>query len=225
MPQKSFQLLNELTELRSSLREKLLQQAEKKVICTDDALSEMAKKRPLRLSDFLAIPGLDHDFLDRFAHLFLDVILTFVKLDLKPVKQSKQASIVLDRYKDRLTDISKTNPNLYAGKLEKIRSFDLVSAFQKEELDSFLNLKKQTLTFNTSEEERFNHLTTLYRAINKDFKDLGTYHLYLAYPYVEGIYKKEQFPIKAPLLYMPVKIERSKKTYMLSIDTTKDIQQ
>ena len=223
MPNKSNQLFNELTDLRSVLREKLLDQHEKKTICTDEALTEMAKKRPLRLSDFLAIPGLDHDFLDRFAHLFLDVILRFVKLDIKPVKQSKHASVVLDRYKDRLTDISKTNPNLYAGKIEKIRSFDLVSAFDAEDLNLFLNMKKKTLTFDTSDEERFNHLTTLYRSINKDYKDLGTYHLYVAYPYVEGIYKKEMFPIKAPLAYMPVKLERQRKTYTLSIDTSKDL--
>ena len=59
--------------------------------------------------------------------------------------------------------------------------------------------------------------------MNKDYKDYGTYHLYLGYPYIEGIFKKDNFPIKAPLLYMPVKLERVKKTYTLSFDSHKDI--
>ncbi len=223
MPQKSVQLLKDLTDLRDSLRTKLLETGEKKNICSDDALLEMAKKRPQRLSDFLAISGLDHDFLDLYAHLFLEIILVYVKQDIKPLKQTKHASLVLDRYKDRLTDISKTNPNLYAGKIEKVRNFDLYETSKTQDVTSFLSMKKIMLTFETSDEKIYDHLTTLYRSINKDFKDLGTYHLYLAYPYVEGVYKKEQFPIKAPLAYMPVVLERAKKAYTLRVDATKDI--
>ena len=223
MPVKKNLLYDQLISLRNELRNRLLLENEKKTICTEEALREMSIKKPSRLSDFLAIPGLDKDFLEQYAHLFLDVILESIKEDVKPVRFSKEAGIALDRYKDRLTDISKSNPNLYMGRIDKVRSFDLYDETKIEELQNFLSLKKSTLKFDALNESVFEHLTTLYRNLNKDYKDLGIYHLYVGYPYVEGIYKKEEFPIKAPLVYFPVRLERSKKTYTLSFDKTKDI--
>ena len=217
------QLLEALETLRDDIKEKLKTEGMIKNICTDQALDEMAKKKPERLSDFLAIPGLDRDFLEMYAHLFLDVILSYTKKEVKKVKVSKSASFVLDRYKDRLSNISKTNPNLYMGSIVKLRSFDLYDETYREDIEKFLSRKKDTYKLNTDQVDVFERLTTLYRHMNKDYKDLGTYHLYLAYPYVEGIFKQDHFPIKAPLAYMPVKLERHKKTYTLSFDTHKDI--
>ncbi|MFA5471510.1 MAG: AAA domain-containing protein [Acholeplasmataceae bacterium] len=217
------QLLDQLEKLRDHLKEELIKEGVSKPICNDQALIEMAKKKPERLSDFLAISGLDKDFLEMYAHLFLEIILFHTKKDVKKVNVSKAASFVLDRYKDRLTNISKTNPNLYMGKIEKLRSFDLYDEQKLDELKAFLSRKKDTYKLDTANEADFLSLTTLYRHMNKDYKDYGTYHLYLGYPYVEGIFKKDNFPIKAPLAYMPVKLERIKKTYILSFDTHKDI--
>lgn len=217
------QLLDALEALREDIKEKLKVEGTQKNICTDQALEEMAKKKPERLSDFLAIPGLDRDFLEMYAHLFLDIILTFTKKEVKKVKVSKSASFVLDRYKDRLTNISKTNPNLYMGAIVKLRSFDLYDETRFEDIQKFLSRKKDVYKLNTDQDDIFDRLTTLYRHMNKDYKELGTYHLYLGYPYVEGIFKQDNFPIKAPLAYMPVKLERNKKTYTLSFDAHKDI--
>lgn len=216
-------LLEELYNLRDNLRLELQKNNETKTICNDEALYEMSKKKPSRLSDILAISGLDKDFLDRFAHLFLEVILKHSISEIKTVKVSKEASIVLDRYKDRLTDISKTNPNLYMGKIEKITSFDLYDLNRLDEIEQFVSLKKTKYLFDGFNENIFEHLTTLYRQLNKDFKDFGYYHLYVGYPYIEGIFKKEEFPVKAPLAYLPVILERNKKTYTLIIDQNKDI--
>jgi hypothetical protein len=217
------QLLTGLEILRNDIRQKLTLEGLKKSVCSDDALVEMSKKKPERLSDFLAISGLDLDFLEMYAHLFLNEILKHSKKDIKKVRVSRQASFVLDRYKDRLTNISKTNPNLYMGKIEKLRSYDLYDLDRIEELKSFLARKKDSYQLVAKHETDFNDLTTLYRHMNKDYKDLGTYHLYIGYPYVEGIFKKDNFPIKAPLAYMPIKLTRVKKTYILSFDTHKDI--
>jgi hypothetical protein len=223
MPRKQKELYKVLENLRAELREKERAYGHDVIICTDDALEEMSKVSISRLVDFLAIPGLDHDFIENYAHLFLEVYHRFQKDDLKKVRVSKHASVVLDRYKDRLSDISKTNPNLYMGKIEKLRSFDLYDENHIEDLKSLLSLKKKSLSLPIDKEDTYEHLTTLYRYINKDYKDLGTYHLYLAYPYVEGLFKKDLFPIKAPLAYMPVKLERSRKNYQLIFDEEKDI--
>ncbi len=179
------QLLEALETLRDDIKEKLKTEGMIKNICTDQALDEMAKKKPERLSDFLAIPGLDRDFLEMYAHLFLDVILNFTKKEVKKVKVSKSASFVLDRYKDRLSNISKTNPNLYMGSIVKLRNFDLYDETYREDIEKFLSRKKDTYKLNTDQVDVFERLTTLYRHMNKDYKDLGTYHLYLAYPYVD----------------------------------------
>ena len=222
MAQKYTILHRALIDLRSMLQARMKQDGEDKHICSDEALLEMSKKRPTRLSDFLAIPGLDHDFLDRYSHLFLDLILTYTKQDTKPIKVSKHASIVLDKYKDRLTDISKTNPHLYMGKIEKIRNYDLYHV-EMDEMMKFLSGHKDFFIFDTSKDETYQHLTTLYRSINKDQKDNGTYQLYIAYPYVEGIYLKEQFPIKAPPCLYASSFRKKQKSYKLISDKNKDI--
>lgn len=220
---KRNQLLEDLSQLRETLRKKLKLEGENKPVCSDEALVEMSKRRPSRLSDFLAIPGLDRDFLDLYAHLFLDLILAYSNIDIRSVKVSSHAHGVLDRYKDRLTDISKSNPNLYMGKIQKMLSYDLYDEEKVFELELFLSRKKNIYTFDVSDEAIFSHLTTLYRFVNKDYKDYGTYHLYLAYPYVEGIFRKDAFPIKAPLAYMPVTLERNRKSYSMKFDSDKDL--
>lgn len=204
------------------LRDGLRQRFEGKLICTDEAVDQMAKKTPLRLSDFLAIPGLDDDFLEVYAHLFLAMIETSTKQHIRKVDVSSDASLVLDRYKDRLTNISKTNPNLYLGYMTKNTSYDLYEVSMVDQLSDFVSYKRDRLKLPTGDDIS-NHLTTLYRQINKDYKDLGVYQVYVAYPFVEGVFVKEGFPIKAPLAYMPVILDRQKKSFSLSIDKEKDI--
>ena len=220
MARRNQELIDSLYSLRDELRRRFI--IEKKLICTDEAVQDMAKKKPLRLSDFLAIPGLDSDFLENYAHLFLSLISNYKDSSINKVKVSKEASVVLDRYKDRLTNISKTNPNLYLGYIAKNSSYDLFNEDNVVMIRDFLSLKKDSIKF-SGEDQVFSHLTTLYRQINKDYKDIGVYQVYLAYPFVEGIFKKELFPIKAPLAYMPVVLERNKKNYTLTIDKEKDI--
>ena len=60
----------------------------------------------------------------------------------KPSKVSRQAYKVLDHYKDRLSNISRTNPNLYMGRIDKNRSFDLSLELQKDDLYQFISSKK-----------------------------------------------------------------------------------
>lgn len=223
MVKQNRQLYDALYELRDNLREKLKLQGNHQMVCTDDALLDMSTHKVFRLIDFLAIAGLDKDFIENYAHLFLMIIHEYTKQDIKKVKVSKEASFVLDRYKDRLTDLSKTNPNLYMGRIDKLRSYDLYHLEQHDDISAFVSLKKKQLILQSEDDTSYEHLTTLYRHINKDLKDLGTYHLYLAYPYIEGIYKKDMFPIKAPLSFMPVKLERYQKQYKLIFDEEKDI--
>jgi superfamily I DNA and/or RNA helicase len=219
---KDYQLLKSLEDIRNELREKQLNHGQAKLICSDEALKDMSKHKPLRINDFLAISGLDRDFIERYSHLFLDVIQSYVYQQNKSIKVSKQALKVLDRYKDRLSNISRTNPRLYMGRIIQKKHFDLTQTESVNDLFDILTYKKKELKFKDDELIR-KLLTILYREVNKSYKDTGTYDLYIAYPYVTGVYKKDNFTIKAPLAYLPVTLKRNKKTFILSVDKDKDI--
>ncbi|MFP4478638.1 MAG: AAA domain-containing protein [Candidatus Izemoplasmatales bacterium] len=219
---KDYQLLKSLETIRDELREEQLNHGQAKLICSDEAIKDMAKHKPLRINDFLAISGLDRDFNSHYGHLFLDVIQSYVYQEYKSIKASKEALKVLDRYKDRLSNISRTNPNLYIGRVIQKKHFDLTQSSLDDEFNDILSGKKKTLKFKDDETVR-QLLTVLYREVNKAHKDTGTYDLYLAYPFVQGVFKKDNFPIKAPLAYLPVTLKRNKKTFILSVDKDKDI--
>ncbi|MCU0104606.1 AAA domain-containing protein [Acholeplasma vituli] len=217
-------LLEALDRTREQLRTEFkTPSGETPLICSDEVLKEIAAKKPLKVSDFLGIAGINEDFMSRYATRFLNVIKLYQTVVSEEKEVSKEAFKVLDHYKDRLTNISKTNPNLYIGRLEKSNAFDLTSILN-EELHYFLQSpKKTTFHIKIESETHLNHLTTLYREVNKTFKETGSYDLYIATLFLEGIYKKDLFAIKAPLLFIPVKLEREKRTFKLIKDFDKDI--
>lgn len=210
-------LLEQLIDLRTELRlTHFNKTGEQIIILSDAALFEVAQKRPLKQNEFNAISGLDEDFNKKYAQKFLSIIKSFNQSNLKSVKVSKQASKVLHHYKDRLTNMSKTNSNLYMGQIYQNHSFDLTLIENNLELKDYLTnnrIKNLKLNYKSDADER--HITKLYREVNKTQIETGSYNLYIAYPYVEGIFSKDKFPIKAPLLYFPVKIERTLRTFTL----------
>lgn len=222
-------LLEDLDKLREKIKiEEQLKMGRTPVVCSDVTLKEIAKARPLKVSDFLAIQGIGHVFMEEYASRFLRVVLHHQTNSIKEEKISKSAYKVLDHYKDRLTNISRRNPNLYMGKTTKRNSFDLSSLNLGDELVRFLTNKRVSnfkLSFpsTVSGDNLERHVVTLYRETNKDEKETGSYDLYIAYPYVEGVFKKDNFAIKAPLLYFPVKLFRSKREFTIKKDKDKDI--
>ncbi|PAT01365.1 hypothetical protein CI105_07240 [Candidatus Izimaplasma bacterium ZiA1] len=229
MALKKDKLLEELDQLRENIKEnEKINKGRTPFVCSDSVLKEIAIKKPLKISDFLAISGIGQVFMDEYATDFLRVILKHQNDTVKEVKVSKNAYKVLDHYKDRLTNISRRNPNLYMGKTVKKTSFDLSLIKINEEIINFLTNKRVSvlnLKFDptVSGEALERNITTLYRETNKDEKETGSYDLYLAYPYVEGVFKKDRFAIKAPLLYFPVKLNRNKRDFSIRKDRDKDI--
>lgn len=223
MALKKNKLLEDLDLLRETIN-----QEEATEICTDKVLKEIASKKPLKTSDFLAISGISKSFISKHSSRFIQVILKHQNNDVNEVKVSKKAHKTLDNYKDRLTNISKRNSNLYLGKITKRVNFDLVSLDLEKEVVSFLtNSKTSTLKLKLDSthfgEKSQRDITTLYRETNKYFKETGAYDFYIAYPYVEGIFKKDGFAIKAPLLFFPVKLKRNRRDFSIIKDKDKDI--
>lgn len=220
---KNKKLVKRLRDLKQLIIEDNALNDIKVTVCTEEALVEIANKMPLKTSDFLAISGLDKNFIELYASMFLNVISTYRLESNKEFSVSRSASKVLHHYKDRLTNISKTNRNLYMGKIEKNRSYDLYTLNNEEGLLNFLSnnkIKQLKLDLNALQQ---NTLTTLYREANKDYRETGSYNLYIAYPFVEGIFKKERFPVKAPLFYFPVKLVRKKRDFTIEKDFDKDV--
>ncbi|MBU1144547.1 MAG: DUF4011 domain-containing protein [Firmicutes bacterium] len=229
MALKKNRLLESLDLLRDQIKEEEnLRTGKTPMVCTDNVLEEISKKKPLKVSDFLAISGIGNAFMDEYSMRFLQVILKYQNESVKEVLVSKSAFKVLDHYKDRLTNISRRNPNLYMGKITKKNSFDLSLLDNKSELIEFLTTKRvstlRLMIQPTSNQDALeSHITTLYRETNMSEKETGSYDLYIAYPYIEGVFKQDDFAIKAPLLYFPVKLTRNKREFSIKKDKDKDI--
>ncbi len=222
-------LLDALDRLREQIKEEeRIKKGRAPLVCSDAVLKEIAEKKPLKISDFLAISGIGKVFMDDYATRFLKVVLSYQTEAVREVKVSRSAYKVLDHYKDRLTNISRRNPNLYMGKTTKRGSFDLSLLKQDLEIVRFLTNKRVSilpLNFSSSlsGEGLERHITSIYRETNKDEKETGSYDLYIAYPYIEGVFKKDMFAIRAPLLYFPVKLVRDKRKFTIKKDKDKDI--
>lgn len=222
-------LLEELDLLRDCIIEEECRATGKiPVICSDQALKEIASKKPLKQSDFKAISGLDELFIKRYSNRFLRAIYKHQNASVKEVEVSSEAYKVLDHYKDRLTNISKRNHNLYMGKIIKKKNFDMQVLNLNDEIRNFITNKRtsilnldlsQTIYPDLIERD----IVNLYRNVNKVEKETGSYDLYIAYPYVEGILSSEDFAIKAPLLFIPVKFKRDKRQISIKKDKEKDI--
>ena len=118
-------LLEDLDQLREKIKEdEKFRTGRTPVVCSDQTLLDISKKKPLKISDFLAIQGIGKKFMDEYASMFLQVILKHKTDSIKEEKISRSAYKVLDHYKDRLTNISRRNPNLYMGKTTNKASFD-----------------------------------------------------------------------------------------------------
>ncbi len=229
MALKKNKLLEALDQLRDEIKEEEhIRKGRYPVVCSDEVLKEIANKKPLKISDFLAISGIGKVFMDEYSTRFIRVILQYQNESVNEVEVSASAYKVLDHYKDRLTNISRRNPNLYMGKTTKRGSFDLSLLDIHDEIQNFL-INKRVSTLNLSfpatvyGDSLERNVVSLYRETNKDEKETGSYDLYIAYPYIEGVFKKDNFAIKAPLLYFPVKLIRNKRTFSIKKDKDKDI--
>lgn len=224
-------VLEALSELRDTLREAARQSTgNTPVICDDHALRDMAQSRPLKPADFHGIQGLDAAFIDQYSHAFLAVLYAHRQTHVHEVSVSKSSQKILHNYKDRLSNLSKRNRNLHVGKLPQRLGVDLCVEHILDNLHSFMFTKqRKTLRLThvrrdqTQEEEHFHRkLTTLYREINRDAREKGNYDLFIAYPFIEGKLQGEAFEVKAPLLYLPVSLERKGLDFVLRFDTDKD---
>ncbi|MFW5841653.1 MAG: AAA domain-containing protein [Bacillota bacterium] len=233
MPLKKDPLLEELSLLRDHLKAAGKDEFDRTpIICSDDALIEIAKREPLKLDDFKAISGIGDVFIANYGEAFLRVVLKHKNNRVKQVRLSRTTSKVLNTYKDRLTNISRRNRNLYTTRLSNRLGVDLTRGVETAKLSSFIHEKtshplrltyKKDASLSKEEETFYRHLTLLYRDLNRTQKDKGAYDLFIAYPFVLGKLEGEAFEVKAPLLFFPVILERKGYDFYLKMNKEKDV--
>ncbi|MEM9719303.1 MAG: AAA domain-containing protein [Bacteroidota bacterium] len=125
---------------------------------------------------------------------------------------------ILHTYKLRLTNLSQANRSLKLGKLSKRKDIDLcqlghLNGFSAEELlrrliaDKDLNLISRPDPRHEPTNLADRRLTYIYREANTLFEEVGTYDLFVGYPFVEGKFL-EGTVARCPLLLFPVRLQR-----------------
>lgn len=125
---------------------------------------------------------------------------------------------ILHTYKLRLTNLSQSNRSLKLGKLSKRRDIDLCQLAHLNGMsadDMLLRLladKDLTLISRpdprheptNKADKRLNHI---FREVNTLFEEVGSYDLFVGYPFVEGKFLEGTI-VRCPVLLFPVRLHR-----------------
>jgi len=225
-----------LQRVREKLKIKYYSNGRMPTICTDEALSEMARLMPRNSCDLEAVKGLGKVFIEKYGDFFLAEINRFLNAGKKIVPLRPEVKKTLKRLEDRLVNISRRNRLLYMAKIYSRYAFDLYFEGNERYNQSILKfifgeekiLKISEPGFNRDykiiNERRFKNATTLIREARLWKRETGEDDLFVAYPFVCGKTAAEEFDVRAPLLLFPVEItSNNMDAIAIKMDKTRDI--
>lgn len=227
-------MYNELFRLRQRLKETGKRtQGRAPLVCSDDALREIAELCPKKLSDFESVPGIGKTFIENYGEAFLRVILKYEEVPAeKTVTMTESAADTLKELEKKLVSINRRNRLLYMPKIASKYAFDLFDSRTNyfENIVSgngafvtVCDLSRSNASDEAVERARYKKIVQLLREINKDLRDKGQNDLYIGYPFVVGRLSGENFDVRAPLALFPVKADRTTTSIRLAIDDSRDI--
>ena len=217
-------LLQDLFSLRETIKNQAKLKGEKSpMVCSDNAIHEMARLCPRKIEDFHSVAGLGKIFVENYAERFLDLILKSVESPMeKSVLMDAKARETLKELEKKLVDVNRKNCLLYLAKLPAKRGIDLFSCDCSNPLGLiFLNVSMQVCSIEA--QSQYKKYTQLLREIQKDIRDKGQNDLYVAYPFVKGRLPGENFDIRCPLALFPMVAERDSLGVSLKLDEDRDI--
>ncbi|MCL2484044.1 MAG: HRDC domain-containing protein, partial [Firmicutes bacterium] len=231
------QLYERLFRVREELKIKYTASGRVPPICTDQALLDIARNKPLRAEDFALLPGVGKTFAEKYAKYFIPILMEFKSRNVQVADSNPKIKATLSKLEDRLVNINRRNKMLYMPKLHSRQTFDLYSRelITEKFMDFLMRGKPRALKvvdikpMNDSlenldaEQQRYVRLTNIVREINKDFRESGNYDAYIAYPFVEGKIIGEDFPVRAPLALFPVQIKVENNFVAVELDRDKDV--
>lgn len=227
-------MYNELFRLRQELKDEgRLTQGRAPLVCSDDALLEIAELCPKKLSDFESVPGIGKTFIENYGEAFLRIILKHEEVPTeKTISMTASAADTLKELEKKLVSINRRNRLLYMPKVANKYAFDLFdyntdySGAIITGNGSFVTVCDLARIDNTDEQSelsRYKKIVQLLREINKDLRDKGQNDLYIGYPFVIGRLSGENFDVRAPLALFPVKVDRTTTSIKIALDDSRDI--
>ncbi|MCL2374920.1 MAG: DUF4011 domain-containing protein, partial [Firmicutes bacterium] len=237
-------LLEELTQLRNSIRAKGGTDGKALQVCTDPALAELARLKPKQQKELLYIKGLGKTFAEKYGEQFLAVIAKHTSKGVKSSMLCPEVKETLKNLENRLVNINKRNRLLYMPKISRGTSADLAKkvegkvspSAQKAANDYNNKLVEFIKRFDSAKRfllcdisdgdealKKHKTLSNVVRESMRSMRETGENPLYIAYPFCIGKLPSEDFEVRAPLVLFPVEIIRDAATIVIKMDTSKDV--
>ncbi len=224
------QLFRELNILRQQLKEQgHLQNGRAPVVCTDDALYEIVRLMPQKISDLSAISGLGKAFIEQYGDLFVNVVSKYSVPTAKGLQMSSTTANILKDLEKKLVSINRRNRLLYMPRIANKFAFDLYDTPVRYNINRLLFDKAGEIVIcdviepeQNRGQNKYRKIVQLLREVNKDMRDKGQYDLFIGYPFAQGHLAGEDFDVKAPLALFPVTVERDAKYIKIRLDDTRD---
>ncbi|HIS91478.1 MAG TPA: HRDC domain-containing protein [Candidatus Alectryocaccomicrobium excrementavium] len=228
------QMYKELEALRQRLKEEGRQaQGRTPVVCSDDALADIAQLQPQKLSDFDGIAGIGKTFVENYGGQFLAVVRKYAQSDAeRAVRMGESTVETLKELEKKLVSINRRNRLLYMRRASSKYAYDLFSGENALAQRVLFGAGKPVVVVDvlhpiseSAEMEAGKHrkIVQLLREANKDLREKGQNDLYIGYPFVIGRLPGEDFDVRAPLALFPVTAERSATSVELALDESRDI--
>lgn len=121
------EMYNDLLRLRQKLKDEgKRKQGRAPLVCSDDALLEIAELCPKKLSDFESVPGIGKTFIENYGEAFLQIILKYEEVPTeKTIAMTTSAADTLKELEKKLVSINRRNRLLYMPKVANKYAFDL----------------------------------------------------------------------------------------------------
>ena len=152
----NMKMYNELSYLRGKLKyQGKATQGRAPLVCTDEALYQIALLCPKKASDFASVPGIGEAFIENYAEAFLEVIRKYEQTpNEKTLQMDAKTHDILKELEKKLVNINRRNRLLYMPKAANKYAVDLFDA-NADTLDILFGTKSSVVvcdTLNTTPE-------------------------------------------------------------------------
>ncbi len=226
-------LYQELYRLREMFKEQSRRtEGRASLVCTDDALVEIVKLKPKKISDFEGVKGIGDTFIKRYATEFLNVISKYQSENEKEIQMKQSVVKTMKELEKKLVNINKRNRLLSLNSLVNKYAFDMYplgdtiidKLIYSQAKVKLCDIDHPVNGIELKEEvSKQKKLVTLLRETNKDLREKGQNDLYIGYPFVIGRLPGEAFDVHAPLVLFPVVEERTPSYISVELDESRDI--
>lgn len=189
-----------------------------------EQIESIATLNPSKIEDLEAVSGLGKVLIERYGQRIVEGLKSFNQ-SLITTFSDQSVNMTLKELQKKLINISKRNKLLYLGKLNKT-NYDL-SILEDEQLLSILFDGQRVELVNLEKDKQqktiFTTLKNINNAARASAKETGNFDLFIATPFVTGIFVEDNFTLRAPLALFPVTLEISNQSISIKRDEEKDI--